>query len=248
MSRQFEFFDRFTPDYDDTRLAFALDDLRTSEPGTLDVIDVGCGNGSTLAYLAAGHPLRSVTGLDPARSYIDQARTRLDGTFEVGSILDTEGLRHHRGRYDRVVMASVLHHLVGDTRTESRANARQAISHALSLLKEDGKLYLFEPAASPAPAMTALFWAKRLGIRVFGNRRVELGHQWANIGAPLVSYFGHDELIDMLREAGAEVRPVVQHEKRLGPVRQLHAGYIATPRIIFGGYVDTDPHPERHLN
>jgi len=227
--RQFDFFDRFTPRYEDERLLFALDDLRTSPPGTLDVIDVGCGNGSTLAFLADGHPLASVTGVDPAQSYIDQARANIAGTFDVGSILDPALVTKHAGQFDRVVVASVLHHLVGRTRTASRRNASQAIRNCLALLRPAGRLYVFEPITGPRPMNAALFWTKLAGVRIFGNRRVELGASWANIAAPLVSYLNLDELVGMAHEAGAKaVTAKVRSDRRIGPVRRRQVGFIIT--------------------
>lgn len=228
--RQFEFFDRFTPSYEDGRLSFALDDLRSLPPGTLDVIDVGCGNGSTLAYLAKGHPLASVTGLDPSTAYVDQASQVVEGTFAVGSVLDEETLAGHRRRYDRVVMASVLHHLVGRSRRSSKRNAEQAIRNCLSLLRDGGRLYLFEPLAGPRAFSALAFWLKSLGVRVFGNRRVELGARWVNVAAPLVSYLGHDEVVAMVEASGGRIigLTVVTDKRMLRVLRWQRIGYTIT--------------------
>jgi SAM-dependent methyltransferase len=226
-NRQFEFFDRFTPSHNDSRLNFALSDLRRYRPGTLDLIDVGCGSGSTLAYLASGHPLGSVTGIDPSSAYIDQARQSLEGVFEVGSILDPEVVTRHAGRYDSVVMASVLHHLVGRSRSASKRNACVAMAHCLDLLRPGGRLYVFEPTHSPRPAMAAAFWLKSIAIRAGGNRRIEPGRPWLNVGAPLVSYIGDSELRRMVLDAGGRLieTAVISERTLAGVVHRKRVGH-----------------------
>lgn len=225
--RQFEFFDRFAPSYDDSRLEFALEDIRRSPPGTLDVLDVGCGNGATLEFLANGHPLASIAGFDPSATYIERARARLNGDFEVGSILDRARVTARFQSYDRVVVASVMHHLVEANRRESKRCVREALVNCLALLRPGGRLYVFEPITEPAYLMTALFWAKSMTIHVVGNRRIEIGPSWANIGAPLVSFLGHEEFIKLAYDAGAvSVDFTVQHSQRYGPVRRRNIGYI----------------------
>jgi SAM-dependent methyltransferase len=224
--RQFEFFDRFTPTYDDERLEFARRDLERSS-SALDLIDVGCGDGSTMAYLGGTGKLKRLVGVDPSQAYVDQARSSGTGEFLVGSVLDDPLIDRFRSQFDRAVMASVLHHLVGTTRRDSQQNARRAVVNCLALLKPGGRLYLFEPTSTPRWSMAATFWLKSAGARVLGNRRVELGPSWANIGAPVVSYFGHEELIDLIGSVGGEVENItVVSDQRLGGViHRMRVGY-----------------------
>jgi 2-polyprenyl-6-hydroxyphenyl methylase/3-demethylubiquinone-9 3-methyltransferase len=74
------------------------------------VLDLGCGNGALTAVLAAAG--YEVTGCDSSRSGIDQARGRLPGTalflHDLGADLPID----HVGRYDAVVAAEVIEHLL----------------------------------------------------------------------------------------------------------------------------------------
>ena len=198
--RQFEFFDRFTPSYDDRRVDFMIDELTRLGPGAR-VIDLGCGDGSVLRYLSGRVPDLEVVGVDPSPNYVE--RGRADGLdVRTGSILDPD-LRDEVGDgYDAVLVVAVLHHLVGRSRRQSRDFVRQALANAAGLLAPGGRLLIYEPTYRPRLGMDVLFLVKSLAVRLFGNRRIELGRRWLNIGAPLVSYYSTDELAAVLDDLG----------------------------------------------
>jgi len=118
-SMQWEYFDRFTPNYDPERTHFILEDFRHRN-NVNSVLDVGCGDGATLKYLGDRFKGLSLHGVDPSRSYIERARSVSEiSSATVGSILDGLPEELQECRYDAVIMASVLHHLVGTTRKDS---------------------------------------------------------------------------------------------------------------------------------
>lgn len=198
--RQFEFFDRFTPTYDDSRVDFMVDELTRLGPGAR-VVDLGCGDGSVLLHLTDRVPDLRVVGVDPSPRYVERGREAgLD--VRTGSILDPDLGDDIGDGYDAALIVAVLHHLVGRTRGQSRAHVRAALANAASLLRPGGRLLIYEPTYRPRLAMDAVFLAKSLMVRICGNRRVELGRRWLNIGAPLVSYYSADEVADTLSDLG----------------------------------------------
>ena len=97
-------------------------------------------------------------------------------------------------RYRYVLAGAILHHLVGRSRPESLACAREGLRSAWSLVEPGGGLIVMEPTFRPHWLMTAVFHVKRLVSRVTSGRVTLFGH-WNNLGEPVVSYFSHDELV-----------------------------------------------------
>ncbi len=225
--RQFEFFDRFTPRYDDRRVDFMVEELRELGPAPR-VIDLGCGDGSVLRHLVDRVPGLAPVGVDPSPRYVDLANERgLDA--RVGSILDP-GLAAATGDgYDAALVVAVLHHLVGPTRRRSRANVAAAIGVAAGLVRPGGKLLIYEPTYRPRLGMAVLFWIKAMVVRLAGNRRVELGRPALNIGAPIVSYYDVEAIEALLAGAGLELvdTSIVSTGSVAGIARRQSVGFIA---------------------
>ena len=74
------------------------------------ILDVGCGEGYTLAALGAAGVTAELFGVDLSRSAIAKARRRLPAgvTLTVG---DARELHAGRARFDLVIMTEVLEHL-----------------------------------------------------------------------------------------------------------------------------------------
>jgi 2-polyprenyl-6-hydroxyphenyl methylase/3-demethylubiquinone-9 3-methyltransferase len=98
------------------------------------VLDLGCGNGALTARLAA--PGRQLTGLDHSTSGIRLARERHAGiAFDPFDILAPLPAQHH-GRYDAVVSAEVVEHLL---------LPRKLMERAREALAPDGLLIVTTP-------------------------------------------------------------------------------------------------------
>jgi SAM-dependent methyltransferase len=190
------YFDTRTPEYDPARFAPAAEWIRRLGSADSSLLDVGCGNGNVLQYLRAAAGLRRLAGVDVSARCLDQARQRAGCETHLGSILDADLVRRLEGRYDFVVLGAVLHHLVGATRRASRARARVALSHAVSLLRPGGHLLVVEPVFYPPWMMDVVFYAKKAAVTLTA-RRLELFGPWNNLGAPVVSYYTNEELRGM---------------------------------------------------
>ncbi|MEM9564344.1 MAG: class I SAM-dependent methyltransferase [Actinomycetota bacterium] len=228
--RQFEFFDRFTPRYDDTRVDFMVDEL-TGLGDAPRAIDLGCGDGSVLVHLLDRVPGLDAVGVDPSARYVELAEAAGVEAM-VGSILDPGLGAVVGGDFDAALVVAVLHHLVGPTRRRSRANVAEAMRVASSLLRPGGKLLIYEPTYRPRLGMDVLFWMKSLVVRLAGNRRVELGRPALNIGAPIVSYYDVEAIERLLGNAGFDLvdTRVVSTGSVAGLARRQSVGFIARRR------------------
>ncbi len=78
--------------------------------GAKQCIDVGCGDGTYTAKLAARFPRTKFFGFDPAQEAIAFARTHFPSiSFFTGDIVTNKNVPHKT--YDAVVVRGVLHHL-----------------------------------------------------------------------------------------------------------------------------------------
>ena len=233
-----DYFDRHCHEYGRNRIRGVAKLLRPYVGPESRLVDVGCGTGGNLARLSKALKLTDVTALDASAESVAQAAERMpQATTRVASLLDDADVAPLRGQYDVVLMAAVLHHLVGATRAESRRNAEVGLANAASLARPGGLVVVLEPVFTPrgvagallAPSDT-LFWLKRAVTTVTDERLPVLGY-WNNIGAPVVSFYGYTEVSSMIIKAG--LRPVSRQERAhsLGMldrvVRRGDATYVA---------------------
>ncbi len=196
------YFDRRRAEYPVHRFEFAAAALREQGRAGGTLLDVGCGTGNTLEYLRDTAGIRQLAGIDVSRRCVARTRSRLGCRAWQGSILDRALAERFDGEFDVVVVAAVLHHLVGPTRTRSRELARTALIHCLRMVRPGGLLVVIEPVFEPRWVMDAVFHVKRM-IGTVARGRVELLSQANNLGPPVVSFYSEGELRELLRRAGA---------------------------------------------
>jgi SAM-dependent methyltransferase len=196
------YFDDYAPEYSVGRLEFAADVIRRRGAPGASLIDLGCGVGNTLAYVKETTQVGEIAGLDVSAKCLEKTAARLDCATYQGSVFDPAFIREIDRRFDFVVVAAVLHHLIGPTRNASRSYARMALRNAVAMLEPGGHLIVVEPIFYPSLAMDAVFYLKKAVSRV-SARRIPIMGYWNNIGAPVVSYYTNEELATMLAGAGA---------------------------------------------
>jgi SAM-dependent methyltransferase len=196
------YFDANVPEYSVGRLEHAADFIRQRATGDSALVDIGCGVGNTLEFVADATGIEHLAGIDVSTSCLSKTAERVPSELHHGSILDRSFVDGIGARFDFALLVAVLHHLVDKTRRRSKINAATAISNALRLLKPGGSLIIHEPAFEPSLAMDAVFHLKR-SVGLMTKRRVPVFGYWSNIGPPVVSYYGVAELEEMVeREHG----------------------------------------------
>ena len=208
------YFEGHVHDYSARRLRFAIDHINEQSNADSSVLDVGCGTGMLLALIDSQTGLSDLTGMDVSTNALTVADKRVQCQTIEASILDPDLATRLDRRFDFVVMAAVLHHLVGESRKRSRELAAQSLKRAMDLLTEDGHLMIVEPTFTPRWAMSMVFLGKRQTSRLT-SRRIEILDTWNNIGPPVVSYYSPGELHELVTQAGAEVVDVHNIESKL---------------------------------
>jgi SAM-dependent methyltransferase len=201
-----QYFDSHVPEYSEERLQFAADALKAliDSPAEASLVDLGCGAGNTLRYLAERADIRTLYGVDVSEKLLARAQAQVNCHTLNHSLLDPRLTEIIDRQFDVAVLAAVLHHLIGRTRTASRRLAEQAVDTAWRLVKPSGHLVVVEPVFYPRAAMTAVFYVKKL-VSSFTSERVALYGYWNNIGAPVVSYYGNEQLLEMIERCPGAV-------------------------------------------
>ena len=195
-----EYFDQYVPEYSLERFNFCLEFIKSHANADSKLIDIGCGTGNILCYVRDQTPVRNLCGIDVTTNYVEKTKERV-GNALLGSILDTDFIKNITERFDFVLLGAVLHHLVGNTRKQSRHYAEIAIENSLRLIKKSGYLIIVEPVFYPSFVMDLLFYIKRFVIK-FTSGRIQIFGKYNNIGAPLVSYYTNEDLLKMIERPG----------------------------------------------
>jgi len=99
------------------------------------ILDVGCGTGQLIFHLRQILPEADLVGVDISEASVRRARDLGIGTFIVGDI-STLDLTPELGRFDLVMLSSVVHHFT---------DPRVPISCAKRHLAEDGRILSYDP-------------------------------------------------------------------------------------------------------
>lgn len=172
-------FDQFAPDYDRRmleelsyrapRILRGLADMiMMAEPGTLDVLDLGCGTG--LSGAAFRDLASRLDGVDLSPKMIDAARAR--GSYDALTVGDIETvLANGRGDYDVILAADTLVYL-GDLApvfAGVRARLKDGGFFLFTVEKADNESYELGPKRRYRHAETYIRQeAVRTGLEVMG--------------------------------------------------------------------------------
>lgn len=105
------------------------------------VLELGCGNGVCLAYLArALHGGGSAVGVDTSSFMVERARKRLEGVSNVQVLHGDIRSMGMQGGFDFVIFIHVLH----DIEPEGRVDTLQSLFH---LLAPGGGMCFMEPVS-----------------------------------------------------------------------------------------------------
>lgn len=192
-----EYFDKNIPEYPLYRFNYTVKVINRCSCEDSSLVDIGCGTANMLEFLRKETPIQDLCGIDVSQNCLLKTQKRVSCETFLGSILDNNFIERIPRRFDFAILGAVLHHLVGKTRKKSKEYALLAISNSLTLLENGGYLIIFEPTFYPSISMDIVFYLKKL-ITKITSKRVQILGEWNNIGAPIVSYYTNEELLEMI--------------------------------------------------
>lgn len=218
-----EYFDAHLHEYSAKRIkgvARAISEVASSQISS--ICDVGSGTGSNLQKLADQLHIERRVAFDVSEKSLQKVSERFSN-IEVKqlSILSKEDVAGFESQFDVVLLAAVLHHLVGKNPAHSSIHAQEGLINALSLVKPGGLLVVLEPVFKPQWAMKILFYMKKL-LTSISKERISLFGYWNNIGAPLVMMYSKEQVKGMIHSLrSTQLRVEKHHKAQLGWIRML---------------------------
>lgn len=197
-ARETRFWDRIAPGYakrpvaDQATYARKLDITRSCLTPEMEVLEFGCGTGST-ALLHAPY-VKHILGLDFSAQMIEIARdkARAEGIENISFMQNRiEDFEPPVGHYDAVLAMSILHLL---------RDPRSAIAKSFDMLKPGGRFF-----SSSICLGDGMGWFRPI---TFAGRMLRL--------LPLIVFFKSADLEQMMRDAGFEIEQSWQPGPRKG--------------------------------
>ncbi len=196
--------------------------LRFIPDNKLRILDIGCGDGSFIKNMIEAGINAEFIGSDISSSMINIAKEKLNGQsgvelfvadgFELPLIAET--------KFDLIHIDSVLHHLVGKTRSKSQYLANQLLDVLTKRLSENGILVVEEmyyiSYLIPQITSSLIFY----GLKILDTLHLDLSRIIKKYQPGLEVNFFYDKQIErMLREYGD---PVVLIKKDPDTVPRLY--------------------------
>ncbi|MFC1636762.1 methyltransferase [Planctomycetota bacterium] len=111
--------------------------------GAFSFLDIGGGNGVFADRMLEYYPMATATVLDDSEVLLSKNKRHERKKIIFGSVADMDELLAG-SRFDIVFMNWLLHHLVSDSYGETTENVKSALQMSLDLLKDRGRLSVFE--------------------------------------------------------------------------------------------------------
>ncbi len=217
-----EYFDAHLHEYSSKRIKGVAGEIKRLLEGShaISICDVGSGTGSNLHKLASQLTTSRRVAFDISEKSLQRITEKYpEIETKQLSILDQSELSEFSQTFDVVLLAAVLHHLVGATPQTSKVHAIDGLHNALSLVKPGGLLVILEPVFTPTWAMKLLFYVKKI-LTSISNKRISIAGYWNNIGAPLVMMYSEREVSSMISTLNyANLASTLHHQGQLGWVR-----------------------------
>lgn len=109
------------------------------------ILDVGCGDGAFIKSLLRSNINADYVATDISYTMINLAKNNIDNSGTLLLVSDAFNIPINRDyRFDLIHIDSVLHHIIGKTRGESKQMANKLLESLLEKLTKNGKIIIEE--------------------------------------------------------------------------------------------------------
>lgn len=193
--------------------------------GDFNFLDVGGGNGVFADRLLEYYPKSKGTVLDNAQVLLDKNQINPRKTIVCDSV---ENLNSIEIKYDLICFNWLLHHLVGNSYSETRKNMSTAINAVIPLLTPYGRVSIFENMYNglaidglPSKIIFTLTSSKAIAGVI-----KKMGANTAGVG---VCFLSQKQWIETISKTGLKLLKYTDDEKWTIPIKWqvfLHIGNI----------------------
>jgi O-methyltransferase domain len=193
--------------------------------GDFTFLDVGGGNGVFTDRLLEYYPKSKGTVLDNAQVLLDKNQINPRKTIICDSV---ENLKSIEIKYDLICFNWLLHHLIGNSYSETRKNMSTAINAVIPLLTPRGKVSIFENMYNglaidglPSKIIFTLTSSKSISGLI-----KKMGANTAGVG---VCFLSQKQWIETISKTGLKLLQYTDDEKWTIPTKWqvfLHIGNI----------------------
>lgn len=189
------------------------------------LLDVGCGDGSFLAGMKECENGTRFIGCDVSLTMIRKARSEIRLRSIDLCVSDAFFLPFKNDlKFDLIHLDSVLHHLIGDTRSKSLDLVKQLLGRLIELLPDDGILITEEIYYSSYIRQTLSAAIIFYGLKLMNFLKIDLSRVIKEFRPGLeVSFLSEQQLKDLLLEHGNNVRVV---RKSRSPISKLFSFFL----------------------
>lgn len=127
-----------------------------------NIVEFGGAAGQLLAQVNKNYPQSDLTNVEIINGY--RSRQVLKKIkFVHGSILNG---KFSEGAFDAIIIRDVLHHLIGESLRQSRANQRKALKELWRFLEPGGAIFIEELVNDSAIASFAIYHLSRINSKI----------------------------------------------------------------------------------
>jgi hypothetical protein len=193
--------------------------------GDFSFLDIGGGNGVFADRLLNYYPQSKGTVLDNAQVLLDKNQINPRKTIICASV---ENLNSIENKYDLICFNWLLHHLVGNSYSETRINMSTAINSVIPLITPHGRVSIFENMYNGL-AIDGL--PSRLIFMLTSSKAItgiikKMGANTAGVG---VCFLSQKQWIETISKAGLKLLKYTDEEEWTFPAKWrvfLHIGNI----------------------
>lgn len=200
-----EFFESHTTDYkpglkqgSENKLDFLQDKIDNETE--IRVLDVGCGSGVFADAVGELLETPSIFGTEITKEMLSEESISIELLLS-----DAQKLPFKSDSFQVVHLDAVLHHIVGDSRPESKQKAKQAFSEIFRILEPGGQIILTERIQKARIGSNeALSYAIFYGLK-YGSKVLHSVHPQIYDDQPPICFYSIEELSSMIEENSGKI-------------------------------------------
>ena len=189
--------------------------MKSQITGNEKILEVGCGAGFLLNSVKKNFPNAKLFGIDLTEKLLEVAKKEQSSSisFQNG---DATKIPFRDNEFDVLIFKNLLHHVVRETREDSKKAAFKALQEMKRVLKTGGRIFVYEETVSSEWKSNFLFKVSKLCLKLGIEIPPLYIHKYV-----VVSFLTKKEFLGMFRELGFEIESKEEFPLHIRPKYRL---------------------------